>query len=126
MKSFAILALTVTILAAAGFGLVDLMINSDASRWEVPDNDEALRAVMLLSDSRLHVLPAGARDPQQPHASNEIYYVVSGRAVMQVGERRVPVERGSTVYVKAGTQHGFRDIAEDLVASTIFTSGSSS
>ena len=36
----------------------------------------------------LYVLEAGAADPQSPHAQDEVYYVVSGRARVHVGRRR--------------------------------------
>lgn len=28
----------------------------------------------------LYVLPAGGTDPQQPHAEDEVYYILDGRA----------------------------------------------
>ena len=41
----------------------------------------------------LYVLPAGGNDSQTPHNEDEVYYVVSGRAVLQVRGRR-PLRRG--------------------------------
>src|SRR2546423_14332958 len=34
----------------------------------------------------LYALPAGGVDPQKPHTEDEVYFVVSGRASMRVGE----------------------------------------
>jgi len=34
----------------------------------------------------LYVLPAGGVDAQQPHGEDEVYYVVSGRATIRVGD----------------------------------------
>ena len=62
----------------------------------------------------LYVLPAGAADPQQPHAEDEVYYIVSGRAQILVAGESRPVGPGSIVYVKADDEHRFHDITEDL------------
>jgi mannose-6-phosphate isomerase-like protein (cupin superfamily) len=62
----------------------------------------------------LYVLAAGSVDTQTPHAEDEIYYVVSGRAAVEVaGERRL-VRPGSIVYVAREVEHRFVDIEEDL------------
>jgi len=58
--------------------------------------------------------PAGAVDDQQPHAEDEVYYVVRGRATLRVGVEATPVEPGSVVYVPAGAVHRFVDIEADL------------
>jgi mannose-6-phosphate isomerase-like protein (cupin superfamily) len=58
--------------------------------------------------------PAGAVDDQQPHAEDEVYYVVRGRAALRVGVEATPVEPGSVVYVPAGAAHQFVDIEADL------------
>ena len=43
----------------------------------------------------LYVLPAGGTDPQSPHTEDEVYYVVSGRAQIQVSEMKtVPCKQG--------------------------------
>jgi quercetin dioxygenase-like cupin family protein len=68
----------------------------------------------------LYVLPAGGADPQQPHTEDEVYYIVSGRGAIHVeGESRA-VEAGSVVFVKAGDEHRFHDIAEELVILVFF------
>jgi mannose-6-phosphate isomerase-like protein (cupin superfamily) len=62
----------------------------------------------------LYVLAAGSTDEQQPHAEDEIYYVVSGRGdIMVAGERR-SVQPGSIVFVAKEVDHRFVDISEDL------------
>lgn len=62
----------------------------------------------------LSVWPAGSTDEQQPHTEDEVYYVVAGRARIRVGKDDQPVERGSVIFVSAGTEHRFHDIAETL------------
>ncbi len=34
----------------------------------------------------VYILPAGGTDPQSPHTEDEVYYVVSGKAQIQVAE----------------------------------------
>ena len=62
----------------------------------------------------LYALPAGGEDPQQPHAEDEVYYVVAGRAVLRAGAEDRPVSPGSIVFVAAGVEHRFHAITEDL------------
>jgi quercetin dioxygenase-like cupin family protein len=62
----------------------------------------------------LYALPAGGADPQKPHSEDEVYYVVSGRAQLTVGDEVRPVQAGSIVYVKAHAPHRFHDITEDM------------
>ena len=62
----------------------------------------------------LYVLSAGAVDPQLPHASDEVYYIISGRGFIQLGTESRPVEPGTVVFVEANVEHRFHEIAEDL------------
>lgn len=62
----------------------------------------------------LYVLEAGATDPQQPHAEDEVYYVVSGRARITVEGEERPVAPGDVIFVAAAAEHRFHDIAETL------------
>ncbi len=68
----------------------------------------------------LYVLPAGGTDPQQPHTEDEVYYVVNGRAAIQVGAEDRPMQAGTIVYVKAGIEHRFHTIEEDLTIMVFF------
>ena len=68
----------------------------------------------------LYVLPAGAPDPQRPHGEDELYYVVRGRARMRVGVEEQNIRPGSVVFVEAGLEHHFYDIAEELVVVVFF------
>ena len=62
----------------------------------------------------LYVLPAGSTDTQSPHAEDEVYYVVSGRATVEVAGERRPVQPGSIIFVAKEVDHRFVDIEEDL------------
>ena len=68
----------------------------------------------------LYLLPAGTRDPQQPHTEDEVYYVIGGSGqIMVAGEDRA-VRAGSVVFVAAGVEHRFHTIAEDLTILVFF------
>lgn len=69
----------------------------------------------------LYALDRTAQDPQQPHKQDEVYFVVSGRAVITVGDESTPVARGSVVYVPAGEPHRFHHISEDLRVLVVFS-----
>jgi mannose-6-phosphate isomerase-like protein (cupin superfamily) len=62
----------------------------------------------------LYALPAGGVDPQKPHTEDEVYYIISGRGVIRVDQEDREVTAGSLVFVKAGVDHRFHSIAEDL------------
>ena len=47
----------------------------------------------------LYVLEAGAEDPQTPHAEDEVYFVISGRATVRVDGRDSAIGPGSVVFV---------------------------
>ncbi len=68
----------------------------------------------------LYVLEAGATDPQSPHAEDELYVVMSGRASVTIAGEIRPIEAGSVIFVAAGVEHRFHDIAERLVLLVMF------
>lgn len=55
----------------------------------------------------VYVLVAPEPDRQQPHADDELYYVLEGRGVLEVEGKPVPLEQGQAVFVPAGTPHQF-------------------
>jgi len=68
----------------------------------------------------LYGLPAGGEDPQTPHAEDEVYQVVRGRATLSVAGEDRPVGPGSVVFVAAGVEHRFHSIEEDLEVLVFF------
>ena len=68
----------------------------------------------------LYVLPPGGVDGQQPHTENEAYYVISGRAVVRVGDEDRSVQPGSIVFAPPGTPHRFHSITEELRLLVVF------
>jgi mannose-6-phosphate isomerase-like protein (cupin superfamily) len=68
----------------------------------------------------LYVLPAGGVDRQTPHLEDEVYYITSGRGVINVAGEDRPVQEGSIIFVGKGTEHFFHLIAEELVILVFF------
>ncbi len=68
----------------------------------------------------LYHLKAGAEDRQRPHDTDEVYFVASGQGKFMAGEEETGVKTGSILFVKAGVQHHFFDITEDLVLIVFF------
>ena len=75
--------------------------------------NDAVRSDLL--NVGVYVLAAGAVDDQTPHAEDEVYYAVRGRARFQCDGKDHPVEPGSLLFVSAGADHRFHNIAEELV-----------
>ena len=80
--------------------------------------NEFLRAKRL--SVGLYVLVAGATDPQVPHTEDEIYYIVSGSATIQVAGEDRPVSAGSVIYVDELVDHRFHSITEELKVIVVF------
>jgi mannose-6-phosphate isomerase-like protein (cupin superfamily) len=68
----------------------------------------------------LYVLPAGGTDPQSLHTEDEVYYVVSGKAKIQVADENRNVQAGSIVYVAKNVEHKFHSIEEELTVIVFF------
>ena len=68
----------------------------------------------------VYVLAAGTVDPQKPHHEDELYYVVRGRARMQIGEEHADVRAGSVIFVEAEAEHRFCDVEEELEVLVFF------
>jgi mannose-6-phosphate isomerase-like protein (cupin superfamily) len=55
----------------------------------------------------VYVLVAPEPDHQQPHADDELYYVLDGSGVLEIEGQPVPLEQGQAVFVPAGAHHQF-------------------
>jgi mannose-6-phosphate isomerase-like protein (cupin superfamily) len=74
----------------------------------------------------IYRLPAGSEDLQAPHDEDEVYYVIAGRARLEVGGETVEAGPGSVLYVSATAEHSFFEIEEDMTLLVFFASGGSS
>jgi len=67
----------------------------------------------------VYVLVAPEPDRQQPHSDDEVYVVLEGHGVLEVGGESVPVDEGDAVFVEAGADHRFTAY-EQLAVLVIF------
>lgn len=74
----------------------------------------------------IYSLSAGALDRHQPHKEDEIYYVIRGKAKMQLGREPRQVKAGDVIFVEAELEHRFFDIEEELVLLVFFAPAESS
>lgn len=72
-----------------------------------------------------YVLAAGAADGQQPHATDELYYVIRGKGRFATGSgttaRDFAAEPGALLFVAAGVPHRFHAIEQELELLVFFT-----
>src|SRR4051812_11714290 len=68
----------------------------------------------------LYTVPVNGTDRQHPHAADEVYVVLRGRATLRIADHDQPVRAGSIVSVDHGVDHHFSDIQEDLHLLVIF------
>ncbi len=53
-------------------------------------------------------------DPQQPHTKDEIYLIVRGKAEFFGGKKIVQIQKGSFIFVPAGTDHRFENFSKNF------------
>jgi mannose-6-phosphate isomerase-like protein (cupin superfamily) len=75
--------------------------------------NDAVRSDLL--NVGVYVLAAGAVDDQTPHQEDEVYYTVRGRSQFTCEGEEHDVTPGSLLFVRAGADHRFHDIEEELV-----------
>lgn len=68
----------------------------------------------------IYKLPAGSVDDQTPHREDEAYYVLEGRAKIDIAGDVTPVQAGMLVFIPRNVEHRFIDIEHDLILLVIF------
>jgi mannose-6-phosphate isomerase-like protein (cupin superfamily) len=93
----------------------------DLSRQRAEKNKLYLEFLRVPAMSAgVYVLAKGSTDPQKPHREDEMYYVVRGRARMQIGSDHAEVRPGSVIFVEAELEHRFYDVQEELEVLVFF------
>ena len=95
------------------FDVATLIGEMQPQKWR-----EILRAPTL--SMGVYHLKAGDTDGQSPHTEDEVYYVISGRGKVTVGDEVRDVGPGSIVFVAAAVPHQFHEITEDLTLFVAF------
>jgi mannose-6-phosphate isomerase-like protein (cupin superfamily) len=68
----------------------------------------------------LYALARGSEDAQKPHTEDEVYVVMRGRARFRAEGEDAAVAPGDVLFVKAGVEHRFHDVSEDLQVLVVF------
>lgn len=114
------MALCIALLSMTHFFHIDELARERAGRGR--HYFEFLRVPAL--SAGVYVLAPGARDAQQPHREDELYYVVRGRARMQIGSgdaaEHADVKPGAVIFVEAEREHRFYDVTEELEVLVFF------
>lgn len=69
----------------------------------------------------LYELRKGQKDGQRPHARDEIYYVIKGKAVFESEGKKTDIKAGSIIYVRKQVDHRFANVTEDLSLLVMFS-----
>ena len=95
------------------FRLNDLVTEGRNKRWQ-----EFIRASSL--SMGLYRVKAEQPDEQKPHAEDEVYLVISGKASFRAGEHEQAVAPGTLIFVERSVEHRFFDVTEDLTVLVFF------
>ena len=89
---------------------------------QLSEDGRAWRELLRVDSLSLGVyrLRVGQEDLQQPHAEDEVYFVVSGRAGFEADGRRQEVGPGTVLFVEKRVLHRFVDVTEELVLVVFF------
>jgi len=60
------------------------------------------------------VLQPGEEDTQEPHESDEVYYVISGDGYLKIKNKDYPVSNGKLFFVAKDVQHFFHGNTVEL------------
>jgi mannose-6-phosphate isomerase-like protein (cupin superfamily) len=89
---------------------------------EVPDGRSYVEFLRNANISvGVYYLSVGANDPQQPHAEDEVYVIISGRCRFRAGDDDVPVGPGDVIFVPAHEGHHFHELTEALQVVVLFS-----
>jgi mannose-6-phosphate isomerase-like protein (cupin superfamily) len=70
----------------------------------------------------VYALVAPEPDRQQPHADDEVYFVLEGNGILELEGEPIRLHEGDTVSVPAGADHRFTAY-EEMVVLVIFARG---
>lgn len=66
------------------------------------------------------VLKPGEKDTQEPHDSDEIYYVISGDGFLKINGKDFPVSEGKAFFVQKDVDHYFFGNKNELIVLYFF------
>ena len=93
-----------------------------AGRFDAPPSTARYAEHLRTDDlsAGTYSIAAGGVDRQSPHTEDEIYVVTAGRATFVDDAGSVPITVGDVLFVRAGVEHRFVDITDDLALVVVF------
>jgi len=88
-----------------------------SAQW--PDGERFIRAMAHGSMSVELYAPVG-KDPQTPHAQDELYFVLDGRGEFALAGERHTFAPGDAFFVPAGVEHRFENFTPDFATWVVF------
>ena len=88
-------------------------LNSADSYFKTFINKKSLASGVLL-------LKPNEEDTQEPHESDEIYYVINGNGFLQIKKKSYSVKEGNIYFVAKNFPHHFYGNTEDLLVLYFF------
>ena len=68
-------------------------------------------------------LKPGQKDTQEPHESDEVYYILDGNGFLRINKKSYPIKKGQIYFVGNNTAHNFYGNTKNL--SVLYFFGSS-
>ena len=59
-------------------------------------------------------LRPGEKDTQEPHESDEIYYIIDGNGFLSINEKSYPIKKDQIYFVAKNVSHHFHGNTKDL------------
>lgn len=83
----------------------------------IPGGGQQLPIATLMErgDLRMSIYAPRNEDRQQPHAEDEIYFVIRGSGHFTAGDQRCSFNGGDLLFVPAGVEHRFYRFTGDLL-----------
>ena len=91
----------------------------DEANWPLPPGRLSTQACATDDIELRYYAPRGS-DTQQPHARDELYFVISGHGTFTRGAERVPFGPGDVLFAAAGEVHRFVDFTADFATWVLF------
>ncbi len=71
-------------------------------------------------DAGILSLSPKEKDPQGPHANDELYYVIKGSGFIRIEKEDLPIKSGSIIFVPARKKHNFHGNNDELQVLYVF------
>ena len=94
---------------------------------EIISNLESFHDTYFLSFLQTNAIEAGIlrlcpneKDTQEPHQSDELYYVIDGNGFIQIDDKSYPIKAGKCIFVPSKSKHKFYGNTDILIVLYIF------